>query len=120
MPDVDDSYLMGFDLTRGSEAITTKEGAVKESEEPRSVWDFDVFQHLDRLQGESSPRYIKSYDVYSLGVLLLEGGFGTAQNDSPELNTGRTGHLGKGTVRDCSTVRHKDWREIPEPGCMVS
>jgi serine/threonine protein kinase len=75
VPDVDDSYLMGFDLIRGSEARTTREGAVKESEEPRSVWDFDVFQHPDRLQGASSPRYIKTYDVYSLGVLLLEVGF---------------------------------------------
>jgi hypothetical protein len=39
------------------------------------VWDFGVFQHPDRLQGEGSPRYIKTYDVYSLGVLLLEVGF---------------------------------------------
>jgi hypothetical protein len=45
VPDVDDSYLMGFDLIRGSDAVTTKEGAIKESEQPRSVWDFDVFQH---------------------------------------------------------------------------
>jgi hypothetical protein len=30
------------DLIRGSEAITTKEGVIKESEESRSVGDFDV------------------------------------------------------------------------------
>lgn len=74
VPDIDDSYLMGFDLIRGADAITTKEGAIKESEEPRSLWDFDVFQHPERLQGESSPRYIKTYDMYSLGVVLLEVG----------------------------------------------
>jgi hypothetical protein len=73
--DIGYSYLMGFDLIREREAIMTKEGAIKESEEPRSVWDFNVFQHPERLQGESSPRYIKTYDVYSLGVLLLEVGF---------------------------------------------
>ena len=75
MPDIDDLYLMGFDLIRGSKVITTKEGTTKESKDPRPVWDFDVFQHPNRLQGESSPRYIKTYDVYSLGVLLLEVGF---------------------------------------------
>ena len=75
VPGVDDTYLMGFDLIRGSEALTTKEGAIKENKEIRSVWDFDVFQHPERLQGESSPRYIRTYDVYSLGVVLLEVGF---------------------------------------------
>jgi len=74
IPDIDDSYLMGFDLIRGTEAITAQEGAVKENEEQRSIWDFDVFQHPDRLRGKSSPRYIKTYDVYSLGVVLLEVG----------------------------------------------
>ncbi|KFY71030.1 hypothetical protein V499_08768 [Pseudogymnoascus sp. VKM F-103] len=75
MPDFDDTYLMGFDLIRGSEALTTKEGAIKENKEVRSVWDFDVFQHPERLQGKSSPRYIRTYDIYSLGVVLLEVGF---------------------------------------------
>ncbi|RDW87920.1 hypothetical protein BP5796_03614 [Coleophoma crateriformis] len=75
LPELDDSYLMGFDLIRGSEAVTTQEGAVSESEEVRSIWDFDVFQHPDRLRGRDSPRYIKTYDVYSLGVILLEVGF---------------------------------------------
>ncbi|KAG4437171.1 hypothetical protein IFR05_007327 [Cadophora sp. M221] len=74
-PDIDDSYLMGFDLIRGTEAITTKEGTIDTYEIQRSIWEFDIFQHPDRLQGESSPRYIKTYDVYSLGVVLLEVGF---------------------------------------------
>lgn len=38
------------------------------------MWDFDIYQHPDRLQGESAPRYISTYDVYSLGVVLLEVG----------------------------------------------
>lgn len=75
IPDIDDSYLMGFDLIRGTDAVTTKEGATKGNGELTSIWDFDVFQHPDRLQGQSSPRYIKTYDVYSLGVVLLEVGF---------------------------------------------
>ena len=72
--EIDDSYLMGYDLIRGTEAITTKEGTVVQYEIQRSIWEFDIFQHPDRLQGERSPRYIKTYDVYSLGVVLLEVG----------------------------------------------
>ncbi|KIM98564.1 hypothetical protein OIDMADRAFT_56913 [Oidiodendron maius Zn] len=75
VPEFDDAYLMGFDLIRGTDAITTKEGAVRDSEEPISPWDFDIFQHPDRLQGESSLEYNRAYDIYSLGVVLLEVGF---------------------------------------------
>jgi hypothetical protein len=72
---IDDAYLMGFDLIRAIEAKTTKEGAVKEDvEESKSIWDFDIFQHPDRQLGVNSPRYINTYDVYSLGVVLLEVG----------------------------------------------
>ncbi|KAL0264071.1 hypothetical protein SLS55_000015 [Diplodia seriata] len=74
-PALDNAYVMGFDLIRGVEARTSKEGAVREADElPRLIWEFDIFQHPDRLQGPSSPRYTKTYDVYSLGVLLLEIG----------------------------------------------
>jgi serine/threonine protein kinase len=72
---LDDAYLMGFDLIRGAEAKTTKEGAVKQADEtPRSIWEFDIYQHPDRQQGEKSLKYTKTYDVYSLGVVLLEIG----------------------------------------------
>ncbi|KAF5720245.1 serine threonine kinase [Fusarium globosum] len=72
--DLDNAYLMGFDLIRAADAKTTKEGAVKEpGSSPRS-WEFDIFQHPDRLRGDGSPMYINTYDVYSLGVLLLEIG----------------------------------------------
>jgi hypothetical protein len=72
---IDESYLMGFDLIRGNDAITTKEGAVNEINELRSVWDFEIFQHPQRQQGETSQRYIRTFDIYSLGVVLLEVGF---------------------------------------------
>ena len=72
---VDETYLMGFDLVRADAAITTQEGTMRRSEARRSIWDFDIFQHPDRLRGAESPRYIKTYDVYSLGVVLLEIGF---------------------------------------------
>lgn len=73
----DDAYLMGFDLIRGVGARTYKEGTrTRHNSGLRtSVWDFDIFQHPTRLQGEKSPRYIKAHDVYSLGVVLLALGF---------------------------------------------
>ncbi|RMJ16884.1 hypothetical protein CDV36_003505 [Fusarium kuroshium] len=72
---LDNAYLMGFDLIRGAEAKTTKEGTVKAPESmATTIWDFDIFQHPDRLQGSASPMYINTYDVYSLGVVLLEVG----------------------------------------------
>lgn len=72
---LDDSYLMGFNLIRGTGSITSKEGAVKGAEqETRSIWDFDIFQHHDRLCGRRSLRYTETYDIYSLGVILLEIG----------------------------------------------
>ncbi len=74
-PFADDAYLMGFDLIRANEAKTSKEGTRKEGETPKSIWDFDVFQHGDRFKGKESRRYVKTYDIYSLGVVLLEIGF---------------------------------------------
>ncbi|KAI1080954.1 hypothetical protein F5B20DRAFT_85075 [Whalleya microplaca] len=73
---VDEAYLMGFDLIRGIEATTYNEGASHQRDQrQRNIWDFDIFQHPHRLRGVNSPRYIKTYDVYSLGVVLLEIGF---------------------------------------------
>ncbi|KAJ4856665.1 hypothetical protein T069G_10033 [Trichoderma breve] len=60
--DNDEVYLMGFDLIRGEEAATYQQGT------------FTRHKHPDRLQGAKSPRYIQSYDIYSLGVVLLEIG----------------------------------------------
>jgi hypothetical protein len=73
---IDEAYLMGFDIIREFESITYMEGVKKRNgQEPRPIWEFDVFQHPDRLQGGAIPRYINTYDVYSLGVVLLEVGF---------------------------------------------
>lgn len=73
-PLVDGAYLMGFDLIRGADAYTAKQGVTRADGTPTSIWDFDVYQHPDRLQGPQSPRYIKTYDIYSLGVVLLQIG----------------------------------------------
>lgn len=75
--DNDEVYLMGFDLIRGEEAATYQQGTFtghKAFSTLQSMWENDVFQHPDRLQGAKSPRYIQSYDIYSLGVVLLEIG----------------------------------------------
>ncbi len=77
---VDEAYLMGFDLIREADAITYREGSAnrRTGDEPRpaiEMWKTDVFQHPDRLQGQTTiPRYVSTYDVYSLGVVLLEIG----------------------------------------------
>ncbi|KAI1121903.1 hypothetical protein F5Y10DRAFT_282130 [Nemania abortiva] len=70
-----DCYLMGFNLVRGVDGRTYQEGAVRDSgDEERPIWEFDIFQHPDRLLGKNSLRYTKTHDVYSLGVLLLKIG----------------------------------------------
>lgn len=71
---LDDGYLMGFELIRGAETGTTKEGAIKEAGDSRSIWEFAIYQHPDRQHGKDSEEYKKVYDVYSLGVVLLELG----------------------------------------------
>ncbi|KAI1113764.1 hypothetical protein F5Y14DRAFT_417170 [Nemania sp. NC0429] len=86
---LDDCYLMGFSLIRGVDGKTSKEGAVRdeEEEESQSIWEFDIFQHPDRLRGKDSLRYTKTYDVYSLGVVLLEiGSWEPFTEVVPELN----------------------------------
>jgi len=73
---IDDVYLMGYDLIRGTQEKTSKEGANRDGEEgQRSIWEFDIYQHADRLKGMSASTYIGTYDLYSLGVVLLEIGF---------------------------------------------
>ncbi|KAK1517803.1 uncharacterized protein CCOS01_12060 [Colletotrichum costaricense] len=72
--DLENTYLMGFDLIRGADEGTTKEGAAKQADDSRSIWEFDIYQHADRQNGKNSRMYVKVYDVYSLGVVLLEIG----------------------------------------------
>jgi hypothetical protein len=73
---LEQGFLMGFDLIRGKDARTTQEGVYSQPdrEQETSIWDFSIFQHPHRHLKEDSPRYIKAFDVYSLGVLLLEIG----------------------------------------------
>jgi hypothetical protein len=73
---LDEGFLMGFDLIRGKDARTAKESASRrqDQEEERCIWDFDIFQHPQRLSRKDVARYIKAFDVYSLGVLLLQIG----------------------------------------------
>lgn len=73
---LDEGFLMGFDLIRGKDARTAKESLSRrqDQEDEKRIWDFDIFQHPQRLSRESTVRYIKAFDVYSLGVLLLQIG----------------------------------------------
>ncbi|QKD61236.2 uncharacterized protein FOBCDRAFT_233090 [Fusarium oxysporum Fo47] len=74
-PNLQNAYLMGFDLIRDIEARTYQEGAIEETHsDPNWVWNFGIYQHPDRLVGAKSLRYTKTHDIYSLGVLLLEIG----------------------------------------------
>ncbi|KAM0460110.1 hypothetical protein ACHAPV_000358 [Trichoderma viride] len=74
--DADDkAYLMGFNLIRSIEAITYKQGVRYDSlKDSQPNEDVELFQHPDRLQGMNSPRYVKAYDIYSLGVVLFQIG----------------------------------------------
>jgi hypothetical protein len=67
IPDIDDSYLMVSELISDVPA-----GTFNRFNCPR--WDSEIFQHMDLLEGKRKTSYIRAYDVYSLGVVLLEVG----------------------------------------------
>lgn len=75
---IGDSCLMGFDMIRSMSLVSNLEGtSLSENNALASVrgqWIFEVFQHPDRLLGAESKRYVKNYDIYSLGVVLLQIG----------------------------------------------
>lgn len=71
---IDSVYLMGFNLIRGVDNPTSKEGTSQGNMPLESIWHFDIYQHPDRHRGQDSQKYINTYDVYSLGVVLLEVG----------------------------------------------
>jgi hypothetical protein len=97
-PVLDEVYLMGFDLIRGVDSRTLKEGAVfvqpgtgahvgdgdkgdndgqaQAQAPPRPIWDRAIYMHPDRLRDDKDkvPKFEKAHDVYSLGVVLLEIG----------------------------------------------
>jgi hypothetical protein len=61
-------YLLGFG------AVRSQDGWSETIVPPMSDWSQDIYQHPDRLKEQSSARFITTYDVYSLGVVLLELG----------------------------------------------
>lgn len=70
-------YLMGLDMVRSTDGVTVFEGAFDPSgtsHETIGMRNLRVFQHPDRHRGKDTKRYIKTYDVYSLGVVLLQIG----------------------------------------------
>ena len=78
-----DPYIMGFEMVRSENGLSVLEGAYNVqtaghyySEKNMSERSQQIFQHPDRLHLDEGnvKRYIKNYDVYSLGVVLLQVG----------------------------------------------
>jgi hypothetical protein len=67
VPDISLPYLLGFDLSR-------PEHLVEMSVQSRNTSAMDLHRHPDTLNGMERKPYCKSYDIYSLGLILLEIG----------------------------------------------
>lgn len=67
IPDISSPFLLGFDLSR-------PEHLVEMSVQSRNPSALDLHRHPDTLSGMDRKPYCKSYDIYSLGVVLLEIG----------------------------------------------
>ncbi|PNP61707.1 hypothetical protein FNYG_13568 [Fusarium nygamai] len=74
-----DAYLSGFELAR-------RQGGDTEGRETGS-WQSRLYRHPDRHSEEGNPYYKPLYDVYSLGVVLLEIAMWTPLADSRIRNT---------------------------------
>jgi hypothetical protein len=62
-------YLLGFGSVR------TQDGWSDDFLRPKAGWPGDIYEHPSRLAAEQNlPRYLNTYDVYGLGVILLELG----------------------------------------------
>ncbi|RYC79061.1 hypothetical protein BFJ63_vAg18058 [Fusarium oxysporum f. sp. narcissi] len=62
-------YLLGFGWVR------SQDGWSDNFRRPKGEWSKDIYEHPYRLAAEPPlPRYINTYDVYGLGVVLLELG----------------------------------------------
>jgi len=59
-------YLVGFDASRSNRAVT-------DNKSPNLRWENRVYLHPER-QKEEHARFRKLFDIYSLGVMLLELG----------------------------------------------
>jgi len=67
VPEISKPYLLGFDASRpdhiGEMSVASKNHAAS-----------DIYRHPNSLNGMSRRPYCKSYDIYSLGLVLLEIG----------------------------------------------
>lgn len=113
IPDISSPYLLGFDVSRpdglGEMSVASKNTAAS-----------DLHRHPSSLNGMSRKPYCKSFDIYSLGLVLLEIGLWkvlqlyhkrhysaeifrdkvVVQNLIPNLNS-KTGRLYRDIVERC-------------------
>jgi hypothetical protein len=67
VPDISKPFLLGFDSSRPDQVTEFSVASQNSSTE-------DLHRHPDSLDGLSRKPYCKSYDIYSLGLVLLEIG----------------------------------------------
>lgn len=68
------SWAGQISILRVQAELPYAENARALDDKERHLWETEIFQHPDLLMGENVLRYVKEYDIYSLGVLLLEVG----------------------------------------------
>jgi len=117
IPDISSPYLLGFDVSRpdgiGEMSVGSKNPAAS-----------DLHRHPSSLNGMSRKPYCKSFDIYSLGIVLLEIGLWkvlqlyhkphysaerfrdkvVVQNLIPNLNS-KTGRMYREVVERCIFAR---------------
>ncbi len=117
IPDISSPFVLGFDASRpdgvGEMSVASKNSAAA-----------DLHRHPSSLNGMSRKPYCKSFDIYSLGLILLEIGLWkvlqtyykphysaekfrdktVAQNLLPNLNS-KTGRLYREVVERCLFLR---------------
>ena len=60
-------YVVGFDSSRSHDGHSGKFN-------PKAQWTARIYTHPDRDEAKAYKRYKKTYDIYALGVVLLEVG----------------------------------------------
>jgi hypothetical protein len=117
IPDISSPYLLGFDASR-------PDGLGEFSVASKNTTASDLHRHPNSLNGMSRKPYCKSFDIYSLGLVLLEIGLWkvlqtyhkphysaekfrdkvVVQNLVPNLNS-KTGKLYRDVVERCLFAR---------------
>lgn len=67
IPDISTPYLLGFDASK-------PDGISEMSLAPKNPAASDLHRHLSSLNGMSRKPYCRSFDINSLGLILLEAG----------------------------------------------